>query len=80
MCYYVLFGRVIGRVYWHHSHSFTAEPGGMRMVDVVDDELPLRILGALAHRFCVESSVSPDKGLPRSHARPQNLRRIVALA
>ena len=33
---------------WHHTHSFSAEPGGTRMVDVVNDELPLGILGAIA--------------------------------
>ena len=35
------------------THTFTAEPGGTRMVDVVNYELPLGILGALAHRFGV---------------------------
>jgi ligand-binding SRPBCC domain-containing protein len=38
---------------WHHTHTFTAETGGTRMVDVVNYELPLGILGALAHKFGV---------------------------
>jgi ligand-binding SRPBCC domain-containing protein len=38
---------------WHHTHTFSAEPGGTRMVDVVNYELPLGILGAIAHRIGV---------------------------
>jgi hypothetical protein len=38
---------------WHHSHKFTAEVGGTRMVDVVNYQLPLGILGAIAHRLAV---------------------------
>jgi hypothetical protein len=38
---------------WHHSHTFTAEAGGTRMVDVVNYQLPLGILGAIAHRLAV---------------------------
>lgn len=38
---------------WHHTHTFTAESGGTRMVDVVNYQLPLGILGAIAHRFAV---------------------------
>jgi ligand-binding SRPBCC domain-containing protein len=38
---------------WHHTHTFTAEDGGTRMVDVVNYELPFGIAGAIAHRFAV---------------------------
>lgn len=38
---------------WHHTHTFTAEAGGTRMADVVNYELPLGVLGAIAHRFGV---------------------------
>jgi ligand-binding SRPBCC domain-containing protein len=38
---------------WHHTHSFSAESGGTRMVDVVNYELPLGILGAFAHKIGV---------------------------
>ena len=38
---------------WHHTHTFTAEAGGTRMVDVVTYQLPLGILGAMAHRLGV---------------------------
>jgi ligand-binding SRPBCC domain-containing protein len=38
---------------WHHTHTFTADAGGTRMVDVVNYQLPLGILGAMAHRFAV---------------------------
>ena len=35
---------------WRHTHTFTAEGAGTRMVDVVNYELPLGILGAIAHK------------------------------
>jgi ligand-binding SRPBCC domain-containing protein len=38
---------------WHHTHTFTTEDGETRMVDVVKYELPLGILGALAHKIGV---------------------------
>lgn len=38
---------------WHHTHTFTAAAGGTRMVDVVRYQLPLGILGAMAHRCAV---------------------------
>jgi ligand-binding SRPBCC domain-containing protein len=38
---------------WHHAHTFTAEAGGTRMTDVVNYQLPLGVLGAIAHRFGV---------------------------
>ena len=34
---------------WHHTHTFTAEGGETRMVDVVRYQLPLGILGSIAH-------------------------------
>jgi len=38
---------------WHHTHTFTEEPGGTRMLDVVRYELPFGPLGALAHKLTV---------------------------
>jgi ligand-binding SRPBCC domain-containing protein len=38
---------------WHHTHTFTRETGGTRMVDLVNYQLPLGALGAIAHRFGV---------------------------
>ncbi|MEO8594649.1 MAG: SRPBCC family protein [Candidatus Solibacter sp.] len=34
---------------WHHTHSFAAQEGGTRMVDLVNYELPLGFLGLVAH-------------------------------
>jgi ligand-binding SRPBCC domain-containing protein len=39
---------------WHHPHTFSAEPGGTRMVDLVNYELPLGVLGAIAHQLGVK--------------------------
>jgi ligand-binding SRPBCC domain-containing protein len=38
---------------WRHSHAFEEVPGGTRIVDRVEYELPLGPLGALAHRLFV---------------------------
>jgi ligand-binding SRPBCC domain-containing protein len=38
---------------WHHTHTFTAEAGGTRMVDAVNYQLPLGMLGAIAHGIAV---------------------------
>ena len=38
---------------WNHTHTFTTEAGGTRMVDAVNYQLPLGILGAIAHRLAV---------------------------
>ena len=38
---------------WHHTHTFAVEVGGTRMVDVVNYELPLGVLGAIAHKLGV---------------------------
>ena len=42
---------------WHHAHTFTAEVGGTRMVDVVNYQMPLGILGAIAHRLAVRQDL-----------------------
>lgn len=34
---------------WHHQHFFTEIPGGTRMTDIVDYQLPFGPLGALMH-------------------------------
>jgi ligand-binding SRPBCC domain-containing protein len=34
---------------WHHRHSFSAVDGGTAMVDTVNYELPLGLLGRIAH-------------------------------
>ncbi len=34
---------------WYHRHFFTAVPGGVEVVDVVEYELPLGWLGGLVH-------------------------------
>jgi ligand-binding SRPBCC domain-containing protein len=39
---------------WEHRHTFTAVPGGVKMNDKVVYELPLGILGTLAHIFIVK--------------------------
>jgi ligand-binding SRPBCC domain-containing protein len=38
---------------WRHTHTFTAETGGTQMVDLVNYELPLGILGAMARTLAV---------------------------
>ena len=42
---------------WRHQHTFTAVPGGTRIDDQVDYELPLGPLGALAHRLFVRGQL-----------------------
>jgi ligand-binding SRPBCC domain-containing protein len=42
---------------WDHTHTFTEENGGTRMVDHVIYELPLGPLGDLVHRLQVRSDV-----------------------
>ncbi len=42
---------------WHHRHDFEAAPGGTKMRDQVDYDLPLRILGSVAHRFFVRRTL-----------------------
>jgi ligand-binding SRPBCC domain-containing protein len=38
---------------WHHTHSFRLEDGGTEMTDVVRYQLPLGLLGSLAHALVV---------------------------
>ena len=42
---------------WHHRHTFTDVPGGTRMDDVVDYEMPLGVLGRIAHALFVARSL-----------------------
>jgi ligand-binding SRPBCC domain-containing protein len=42
---------------WHHVHSFSAEPRGTRMVDVVSYQLPLGAIGELAHATLVRGDL-----------------------
>lgn len=44
--------------YWHHLHEFRDTPGGTEMHDVVDYELPLGPLGALAHAMAVKRTLA----------------------
>jgi ligand-binding SRPBCC domain-containing protein len=43
---------------WHHRHTFTDVPGGTRMDDVVDYEMPLGVLGSIARSLFVERSLA----------------------
>ncbi len=38
---------------WHHEHHFTEVEGGVEMTDIVSYEIPLGILGRLAHLLFV---------------------------
>ena len=42
---------------WRHTHTFEARDGGTLMADVVDYELPLGILGDIAHALVVRRDV-----------------------
>lgn len=42
---------------WHHRHEFHEAPGGTEMQDIVDYELPLGPLGAVAHGLFVRRSL-----------------------
>jgi ligand-binding SRPBCC domain-containing protein len=42
---------------WHHRHTFRDVPGGTRMDDVVDYELPLGVLGSIARALFVRRSL-----------------------
>jgi ligand-binding SRPBCC domain-containing protein len=42
---------------WHHTHTFEAVDGGTRMLDVVNYELPLGPLGAIAYSLKVRRDV-----------------------
>ena len=43
---------------WHHTHTFTEEAGGTRMVDEVRYEVPLGPLGDLVHALFVRQDVT----------------------
>ncbi|TXI87958.1 MAG: hypothetical protein E6Q37_00945 [Crocinitomicaceae bacterium] len=42
---------------WHHEHHFKAVDGGVEMTDIVSYELPLGILGRIAHPILVKSKL-----------------------
>jgi uncharacterized protein YbjT (DUF2867 family)/ligand-binding SRPBCC domain-containing protein len=42
---------------WEHRHTFTSVPGGTRIDDEVEYEVPLGPLGAIAHRLVVRDSL-----------------------
>lgn len=42
---------------WHHRHTFTEVPGGTRMNDVIDYEMPLGVLGSIARALFVARSL-----------------------
>lgn len=44
--------------YWNHFHEFIVNQKGVLMKDTVEYELPLGILGALAHQVLVKNKLS----------------------
>lgn len=44
--------------YWRHLHEFRDASGGTEMRDLVDYELPLGLLGSLAHTVAVKRTLS----------------------
>lgn len=42
---------------WHHQHFFKPIPGGIEMTDIVNYEIPLGILGDIAHLLFVKKQV-----------------------
>jgi uncharacterized protein YbjT (DUF2867 family)/ligand-binding SRPBCC domain-containing protein len=42
---------------WEHTHAFSAAPGGTRVEDRIEYELPFGAVGALAHRWVVRAEV-----------------------
>lgn len=42
---------------WHHQHFFKPIPDGVEMTDIVNYELPLGILGDIAHAIFVKKQV-----------------------
>jgi ligand-binding SRPBCC domain-containing protein len=38
---------------WHHEHRFRAVDGGVEITDTVSYELPLGVLGRIAHRLII---------------------------
>lgn len=43
--------------YWHHFHEFIPNEKGVLMKDTVDYELPLGILGTIAHQLMVKNKL-----------------------
>lgn len=43
--------------YWNHHHEFIANDKGVLMKDTVDYQLPLGILGRLAHKILVKKKL-----------------------
>lgn len=43
---------------WHHLHEFVEVPDGTRVRDVVDYELPLGLLGTVAHELFVRRTLA----------------------
>lgn len=43
--------------YWNHFHEFVPDKNGILMKDTVDYELPLGILGTIAHRLFVKEKL-----------------------
>jgi len=42
---------------WHHEHHFKEVEGGVEMTDIVSYEIPLGILGKIAHPFVVKGKL-----------------------
>ena len=42
---------------WHHEHHFKAVEGGVEMTDIVSYEIPLGILGKIAHPIVVKKKL-----------------------
>ena len=42
---------------WHHQHHFKAIPGGVEMTDLVHYQLPLGVLGRMAHALFVQKQL-----------------------
>ena len=43
---------------WHHEHHFTETNDGIEMTDIVSYELPMGILGKIAHPLVVEKKLN----------------------
>jgi ligand-binding SRPBCC domain-containing protein len=44
--------------HWYHRHLFHPVPGGVRIEDVVDYQLPLGVLGRMAHAAFVRRQLA----------------------
>ncbi|WP_196889660.1 SRPBCC family protein [Aureivirga sp. CE67] len=43
--------------FWHHKHFFKEIEGGVEIIDIVDYELPLGVLGSFAHILFVKKQL-----------------------